>query len=467
MSAPRWKFLSVLLSLVSGGLSMSAPPASAEITLPHFFGDHMVLQQDRPIPVWGSACKGEDVTVTLAGESRTAKAGDDGRWKVVLPSLHKDGELELTVKGSSGSSRVLKDVLLGEVWVCACQSNMEKPIGPHPGQKPCPNWEKEIAQADYPQIRLLEVPPTRAREPATDVDGKWLPCSPQNIVIKRGGGHGYSACAYFFGRQLHQELKVPIGLIAASASGTRCEPWTPRRDASAKEAPVWYNGMIAPLMPMALRGVIWYQGESNIGDGMKYYPKMKELITGWRRAWGQGDFPFYFVQLPDFGCGNDSLARLREAQTATLSLPNTGMAVTIDIGSYPDCHCPNKQDVGKRLALWALAKDYGRTDLVYSGPLYKSMQVEGGKIRLRFDHPGSGLATRDGSSDLTCFEIAGADGAFVKAEARIDGESVLVASPAVPSPTAVRFAWDERAVPNLMNKEGLPASTFRTNPPSE
>jgi sialate O-acetylesterase len=225
--------------------------------------------------------------------------------------------------------------------------------------------------------------------------------------------------------------------------------------------------MIAPLMPMAIRGVIWYQGESNMGDGMKYCRKMKELITGWRKPWGLGDFPFYFVQLPDYGCGADSLARLREAQTATLAVPSTGMAVTIDIGSWPDCHCPNKQEAGRRLALWALAKDYGRTGLVYSGPLYRSMQVDGDKIRIRFDHTGSGLTTRDSSKDLTCFEIAGAHQKFVKAEARIDGPCVLVSSPTVNRPTAVRFAWDEQAVPNLINKEGLPASTFRTDPPSE
>ena len=299
-----------------------------------------------------------------------------------------------------------------------------------------------------------------------DIPCKWLPCSPQTIVIQRGGGHGYSACAYFFGRELARELKVPIGLIAASASGTRCEPWTPQNKPG-QEMPVWYNGMIAPLMPMAMRGVIWYQGESNMGDGMKYFLKMKDLISGWRSAWGLGDFPFYFVQLPNYGCGADNLARLREAQTATLALPNTGMAVTIDIGSWPDCHCPNKQEAGRRLALWALAKDYGRTGLVFSGPLYRSMQVEGDKCRIRFDHTGSGLATRDGSRDLTCFEIAGADRKFVAARAWIDGQSVLVSSPTVMQPAAVRFAWDEQAVPNLVNREGLPASTFRSCTPSE
>ncbi|MEI8373433.1 MAG: sialate O-acetylesterase [Planctomycetota bacterium] len=455
-----------LLILISSGVGLSALPASAELTLPHIFGDNMVLQRDMPIPVWGRAAPGEQVTVSLADETRETKAGSSGQWKVVLPSLNKKGPLELSVKAASGSEKVFKNVLLGEVWVCAGQSNMEKPIGPHPGQRPCINYPKEIAAANYPEIRLMEVPPTHAKQPATDANCRWLPCSPQTIVIKRGGGHGFSACAYFFGRELHRELKVPIGLVAASAGGTRCEPWTPGQGRNGQEA-VLYNGMIAPLMPMAIRGAIWYQGESNNGDGMKYCAKMKTLITGWRNAWGQGDFPFYFVQLPDFPCGPNNLAEMREAQTATLALPNTGMAVTIDIGTFPDCHCTNKQEVGRRLALWALAKDYGRKDLVYSGPLYQSMEVEGDKIRIHFNPTGSGLTTRDGSKELTFFEIAAADGKFVPAKAMIDNDSVLVFSDAVKQPIAARFAWDERAIPNLVNKELLPATTFRTNPPGK
>jgi sialate O-acetylesterase len=433
------------------------------ITMPHFFSDHMVLQRERPLPIWGWAGPGRWVKVTFDQQPYMAVADAQGRWSVTLPPQQAGGPHTINV----ADAITIGDIMIGDVWVCAGQSNIEKPIGPHPGQKPCLNWEKEIAAADYPQIRLLEVPPTPASEPAADVQGKWLPCSPQNIVIKRGGGCGYSACAYFFGRELHKELKVPIGLIAASVSGTRCEPWTPEQDPSCADKPVWYNGMIAPLVPLAIRGAIWYQGESNVGDGMGYAAKMKTLIAGWRQAWGQGDFPFYFVQLPNYRCGGDSLARLREAQTATLGVPNTGMAVTIDIGSYPDCHCPDKQDVGKRLALLALAKTYGRKDLVCSGPVYRSMQVEGDAIRLRFDNSGHGLATRDGAKDVTCFEIAGADQKFVAARARIEGDSVLVFSPAVHQPAAVRFAWDEQAVPNLMNKEGLPVSTFRTNPPPE
>jgi len=201
-----------------------------------------------------------------------------------------------------------------------------------------------------------------------------------------------------------------------------------------------------------------------MGDGAKYFPKMKELITNWRKNWNRADLPFYFVQLPNFKCGGDALAELREAQTATLALPNTGMAATIDIGSYPDCHCPNKQDVGKRLALWALAKNYGRSDVVFSGPIYKSMKIEENKIRLTFDYTGAGLTTTDNAKELTHFEIAGEDNKFVKATAQIENNTVVVSSPEVPKPVKVRFAWDEQAIPNLINKEGLPATTFRTQP---
>ena len=460
----------IALSTMTCRAALSADVGRADsspygITLPKLFSDGMVLQRDMPVPVWGLADPGEKVTVKVAGQEASAVADDKRQWLVKLPAMQAGGPFEMTVSGKN--TLVVKDVLVGEVWICAGQSNMEKPIGPHPGQKPCPNWEQEIAGANFPEMRLLEVPPKGAPKPVTDVSVQWLVCTPANIRIKRGGGHGYSAAAYFFGRELHKELRVPVGLIAASASGTRCEPWTPHGEGvPPNNRPDLFNGIINPLIPFAMRGVIWYQGESNMGDGMKYCDRMKALIAGWRKAWGQGDFPFYFVQLPpaDYGADPLKLPELREAQAATLVLPNTGMAVTIDIGSYPDCHAPNKQDVGKRLALSGLAKVYGRGNLVYSGPLYKSMSVEGGKVRIRFDHIGGGLAARDGNAkELTWFEMAGADRKFVKAGAQIDGETVLVSNDAVAQPAAVRFGWHQQAVPNLMNKEGLPAAPFRTD----
>ena len=222
--------------------------------------------------------------------------------------------------------------------------------------------------------------------------------------------------------------------------------------------------MVNPLVPFAIRGAIWYQGEANISDGAIYHEKMKALISGWRKVWGQGDFPFYFVQLAPYKyrrADPQYLPRIWEAQTATLSVPNTGMAVTVDIGNPKNIHPRNKRDVGKRLALWALSKTYGQKDIVYSGPLYKSMSIEGDKIRIRFDHVGGGLASRD-AKPLNWFEISGKDMKFVKAKAKIDGETLVVSSETVAMPVAVRFAWFQTAKPNLMNKEGLPASPFRT-----
>jgi len=450
----------VLLSLflvVSASLSQ----ALADVTLPKVIGKRMVLQRDRPLPIWGWADPGEDVTVKLDIATATTKSDAQGNWKVVLPAVKADGKAHtMTIKGKNEIK--LEDILIGEVWVCSGQSNMEKPIGPHPGQQPCLDWQKEIAAADYPQIRLLEVPPAHAAKPASDADCKWLPCSPANIVIKRGGGHGYSACAYYFGRELQKALKVPIGLMAASVGGTRCEPWTPSQ-ISGQPGGDLYNGMIAPLTPMAIRGVIWYQGESNVGDGLAYADKMKALIGGWRRAWGY-DFPFYFVQIAPFaGYGPGALPPIWEAQMASLQIPKTGMSVTTDlVQNIGDIHPNNKIDVGNRLALWALAKEYGKKNLVYSGPLFKSMKVDGNKIRLTFAHVGGGLKSRDGKP-LSEFEIAGTDGKFVAAEATIDNDTIIVQAKAVAAPTQVRFGWRNTANPNLVNKEGLPGSPFQTN----
>ena len=454
---PRGMYQAILLALLTFPICSSA---SAEVRLPHLLSDHMVLQRDLPIPIWGWASPSEKVTVHLGKSSESATTGADGHWMVKLPKMGAGGPYQLTVAGAN--TITLTDVLIGEVWVCSGQSNMEKPIGNHPGQMPCLNYEKEIAAADYPQIRLMEIPPAGSNVPVDDVaSAAWLVCTPQNIVVKRGGGHGYSACAYFFGRELHKELKVPIGLIAASVGGRPCEPFTP------PSGDRWL-GMIHPLTPYGIRGAIWYQGESNNPNGMQYFDKMKTLITDWRKAWAQGDFPFLFVQvaLAKYSDDVEVAPRLWEAQAATLSVPNTGMAVTHDISSYPDCHAPNKQEVGRRLALWALAKTYGRSTLVYSGPIYKSMVIAGGsgpaKIRIEFDHVGGGLISRDGKP-LDQFTIAGEDRKFVPAKAEIDGQSVLVSSDAVSKPVAVRFGWRQDVSPNLMNKEGLPAPCFRTD----
>ena len=434
--------------------------ASAEVRLPHILSDNMVLQRDLPIPVWGWAGPNEKVTVRLGKSSISATASADGKWALKLPKMPAGGPYQMTVAGTN--TLTLSNILIGEVWVCSGQSNMAKPIGIHPGQQPCINYEKEIAAADYPQIRLMEAPPENPRTPSDDIAAaQWLVCTPQNVVVKRGDGHGFSACAYFFGRELHKELKVPIGLIAASVGGCACEPFTPPNGDR-------WMGMIHPLTPYGIRGAIWYQGESNLADGLLYHDKMKTLITAWRKAWNQGEFPFLYVQvaLSKYSEDVEMAPRLWEAQTATLDVPNTGMVVTHDISSYPDCHALNKQDVGHRLALWALAKTYGKSNLVYSGPIYKSIAPAPGsgpsKLRIQFNSIGSGLASRNGKP-LDHFTIAGEDKKFVEAKAEIDGKSVLVWSDAVPKPVAVRFGWRQDADPNLMNKEGLPASSFRSD----
>ncbi len=447
-------------------LSLSCAPLQAAVKLAGVFGDNMVLQRDMPVPVWGWADKVEEVTVSIADQTHTAKAGEDGRWKVTLDKLKVGEPLEMTVKGSSGEETKFSNILVGEVWVCSGQSNMEMGIGA------CNRANEEIAAADYPNLRLFTVPKTKAAEPAAELKSKWLPCTPKSVSADGWGG--FSAAAYFFGRQLHKELGVPIGLIHTSWGGTPAEFWTSRKaledDPALKplaqgESSCLYNGMIAPLIPFAIRGAIWYQGESNVSRAYQYRTLFPAMIRDWRTAWGQGDFPFGFVQIAPFRYDNTDpacWAELCEAQTMTLrSVPNTGMAVTVDIGDIKDIHPKNKQEVGRRLALWALAKVYGK-DIVYSGPLYKSMAVEGDKIRLQFDHVGGGLVSRDGKP-LSDFTIAGADRKFVPATAEIDGDSVVVSNPAVAAPVAVRFAWRDTAEPNLSNKAGLPTGPFRTD----
>lgn len=508
-------------------LYVAVLPVSADVKLPHIIGSHMVLQREMPVPIWGWADPSEQVTVILAANRVTTAADHKGNWMVKLPALEAPGPHKMTV--TANNTIELTDILVGEVWLCSGQSNMEM------GINLVNNAKQEVADADYQQIRLFDVPKRPSGQTEPDVDAEWHICNPGNVLL--GSSGGFSAVAYFFGREIHQELNVPVGLIDASWGGSYIEPWTPTegfalvpelayitekiektnsdyrsvfegaldrfeawiqkaRKSLADEDRIppglpdyphhpftknephdypWqptglYNGMIHPLIPFAIRGAIWYQGESNLLDGMPYHEKMKALIGGWRKLWGQGDFPFYFVQLAPFRYENwptpdvtpTSLPEIWQAQLKSLSIPNTGMAVTTDITELDDIHPHNKQDVGKRLALWALAKTYGRTDLVYSGPLYRSMSIQGATVRIDFDHVGTGLASSDDKA-LSWFEIAGPDEKFVKAEARISGTAVLVWSDEVVEPLAVRFAWHQEAAPNLINKEGLPASPFRTD----
>jgi len=420
--------------------------------LPNAIGSQMVLQRDRPLPIWGWAAADEEVTVKLDEATATAKADALGNWKVVLPAVKADGKAHrMTVSGKNKIE--LEDILIGDVWLGSGQSNMEM------GIKMCDKAKEEIPAANHPRIRLLLVPKVQIGQPAKNVNGKWVTCTPATVTA--GGWGGFSAALYYFGRNLHKELDVPVGLIESAWGGSAIEPWT----VAGGKGGGMYNGMIAPIKPLAIRGAIWYQGETNAfqKNRLAYYGKTKALIEGWRQVWGY-DFPFYFVQIAPFaGYPNGELPALWEAQVASLKIPRTGMAVTTDlVHNIGDIHPINKIDVGNRLALWALAKEYGKKDLVYSGPLFKSMKAEGGKIRLSFAHVGGGLKSRDGKP-LTEFQIAGADGKFVSSQATIDGDTVLVEAKEVSAPTEVRFGWHHKTNPNLVNKEGLPASPFQTN----
>jgi len=524
MSCPRRTrtvSLGVRWILAAVALAAAAPRASADVTLPRLFGDHLVLQRDTPLPVWGWAEPGERVTVSLAGAEASVIAREDSRWSVELPAMEAGGPHRLVVKARN--ELVVDDLLVGEVWLCSGQSNMEMGLGV------VENGEAEVAAADFPQIRLFELPQVCAGEPRDDVPASWRVCAPD--TVGEGNWGGFTAVGYFFGRALHRELGVPIGLIDSSWGGTRIEPWTPpcgfasvpslyryveqieRKNRGYREelprrleeierwieatrsslesgerlpqSPWWprhplesqseptgiYNGMIHPLIPFAIRGAIWYQGESNVHthDRMSYLDKMQALVGGWRELWGHGDFPFYYVQIAPFnydwhapGIDPEEVPRLWEAQTAALAIPNTGMVVTTDIANLRDIHPWKKREVGERLARWALAQTYGFEGVACCGPLYRSATVEGGKMRITFDHAEGGLRSRDGEP-LSWFQIAGEDRQFHVAKAEIDGSAVIVRSEEVAAPIAVRFGFHMLAEPNLESSAGLPASPFRTD----
>lgn len=481
------KMKSILLVVLV--FTAAASRANPTLKLPFVFSDHMVLQREIPVNVWGHAAPGATVEVAFGSQRKTAVAGPEGKWTLQLEPLSASSlPRELTIR-SGDETIAIKDVLVGEVWICSGQSNMEKPIGEQRGQKPTVNAELEIAEANYPGIRLLQIP--KSSDPEKINRSRWTVCSPTSVNEVK-----FSAVGYFFARKIHKDVDVPVGMIHSSWGGTRIEPWTPTeafdefeplkqygeqarrrgpttRNANTAPAGLW-NAMIQPVVPFTLRGALWYQGESNVfaRDRMLYLQKMCALVNGWRTAWDLGDFPFYYVQLapyiystrPRENMNEHELPALWEAQLQALqAIPNSGMVVTTDlVDDVKDIHPVQKREIGERLALWALADTYKRAGVVKSGPLFQSAEFKGGKAILQFSEIGSGLASRD-AKPLTHFTIAGEDQKFVKATATIDGEKVIVAAEAVSDPKAVRFAWDELAMPNLVNKEGLPASPFRTD----
>jgi len=457
----------------------------AEVKLPSVLTSNMVLQRDHAITIWGWAVKGEKVIVTFNKLVKKTKPDAAGQWKVVFPAMQAGGgPLQLKVQGKN--TITLDNILIGDVWICSGQSNMEMALNR------VNNAEQEIAKADYPSIRLLHFPKNFQKEPASDVaKASWTACSPQSIPK-------FSAVGYFFGRYLNKELNVPIGLINTSWGGTNAEAWTSmdylvkipkyqnfpaeladklKKTDSLSMARMkgpndyhssLFNGMINPLLNLAVKGAIWYQGESNAAEGMLYRTLFPNMIDCWRDKWHQPDMPFLYVQLANYTDelsepGKSNWANLREAQLMTLNHPNTGMAVIIDIGEAKDIHPKNKQDVGYRLALNALKLVYGK-DIVYCGPIYKSMEIEGDKIALSFNQIGKGLMAKEKYGYLKTFAIAGENKKFYWAKAEIKGDKVIVYSEMVAKPIAVRYAWaDNPGEVNLYNKEGLPASPFRTD----
>ncbi len=450
----------------------------AELTLPSVFSDHMVLQREQAVPVWGTADPGATVTVKFAGQTKTVTAGTDGKWRVDLSSLEASSESQVLTVSDGTDKASFQDVLVGEVWLCSGQSNMQMPLIGETWHQPCENAPTEISSANYPQIRLFNTPRVASAVPEETTDGKWKICTPETIKT-------FSAVAYYFGRKLHRDLNVPVGLLLSAWAGTHIEPWTPpcgfesvdtlqnfyqkSQNLSAlpkidQKAPSsLYNGMLHAHIPFAIRGAIWYQGESNRYDGMLYVDKTRALLNGWRTLWGY-EIPFYFVQIAPFQYGNDDPSILPvfwEAQAEIVkTIPKTGMTVITDCSETNNLHPTDKKDPGIRLALLAEANTYGM-DVISTGPVFQSLEIKKDKLIVTFSSA-KGLATRNGKAP-DWFEIAGKDGVFKPATAEIDGTSIILSSPNVANPVAVRFAWNKLAEPNLMNSAGLPASAFRAS----
>ncbi len=490
-----------------GGLIL-ASTASAEVKLPAIFSDHMVLQQKARVPVWGWADPGEEVSVKIDDQTKSTKADAQGKWKVAFENLNVGGQHSFTVTGKN--TVTVNDVLVGEVWLGSGQSNMALPVAS------ANNYEQEKAAANFPEIRMFTVTSAAAKTAQEDCKGAWAVCTPETVGR-------FSAAAYFFGREIHQALKVPVGLIHSSVGGTPIESWidaeaqhavpelkdffktTEKVEASFNEAAAlakyekevakWqeevkqakadkqplprkpqnpvelrarkgntgglFNGKIAPLIPYAIRGALWYQGEANSAPGKaSYYQyQLPLLIKDWRARWGY-DFPFAWVQLPNFAGPGRDWPIVREAMLKTLSVPHTGMAITIDIGEEKNIHPKNKQEVGRRLSLWALGTVYGQSGST-SGPLPAAHMVQGNSMVLMFSHADGGLKAKGG--DLKGFEITGEDRQWKRAEARIDGDRVVISSAEVKNPVAARYAWENYTECNLYNGAGIPASPFRTD----
>jgi sialate O-acetylesterase len=442
--------------------------ASAKVFLPAVYSNHMVLQQNSTIKIWGWSEVGEKITIRTSWDTVTATAEGDAyaKWQTTMHTPAAGGTYTITVKGTYNTI-VIEDVLIGEVWLASGQSNME--MNTYWGMP----YEEEVKKATHNQIRFFHIGRSSSPFPQEDVRAQWVVCSPEAMKA-------FSAVAYFFGKKMNEEKKVPVGLIAASWGGTPAEVWTPAdavlndsilKAAASKltETKWWpvlpgynYNAMIAPLTNFTIAGAIWYQGESNTKASQTYQRLFTTMVTEWRKKWNS-DFPFYYVQIAPYTYETTNIAALlREAQTQCLSLKKTGMVVTSDlVDNIKDIHPKLKKEVGERLANWALAETYGVAGIKYKSPLYKSMQLAKDKIRISFYDADGGLLIK--GKTATDFYIAGADKNFVPAQVKIDGSTIVVWAKEIKDPVAVRFGFSNTAMPNLFSKEGLPVNLFRTD----
>lgn len=503
-------FFLVSLATIEWFVSISSLQAAVQLNA--LFSENAVLQQGMPIPVWGMGKEGEAVHVSLAGQNADTVV-KEGRWVVKIPAQKAGGPYALAVKGEN--ELTVQNVWVGEVWICSGQSNMERQLGPRSGQQLLVNWEAEAASASMPLLRHFALDRKPSDTPLAETKGKWEVCTPQSVV-------NFTAVGYYFGRDLVKHLNVAVGLIHTSWGGTPAEAWTrhealeesmpeilqtqktavetyaaeilkyqaaepqlqvdwqkavdeaklaglpepkkptaPRDPSTTPNRPsCLFNGMVSPIIPYAVRGVIWYQGEANVGRPLPYRKLFPLMISDWRKQWGEGEFPFLFVQLaPHRGTG----PAIRESQLLTWkNTPQTAMVVTTDVGDANDIHPNRKEPVGQRLALAARAVAYGEK-LEYSGPCFESAAFADGHATLSFSHAESGLMAQEKDALLTGFEIAGADQVFHPATAVIEDKTVVASSPLVATPVAMRYGWANTPVVNLANLEGLPASPFRTD----
>lgn len=504
------------VALICGLLLSWSASAQDEIQISSIFSDNMVLQREMKVPVWGTGVSGETVTVNFNGQNKSSQIGNNGNWKIELDPMEASASpLEMVIKVGE-NSKTIKNILIGEVWLCSGQSNMEWAM--HWGV--VDNKKEEMANANFPNIRMINSRTRASGTPWSTTKATWQVCTPKSA--------GYFSCiGFFFGRDLHKTLDVPIGLIGANVGGTRIEPWTPavgfelipelkgidkkvkgwnkeyaadtrkrlseikewvKRAETSKDImgsnipqfPVHplnaitdtktkptalYNAMLAPYVKYGIRGALWYQGESNLGDGSKYHKKMEALVAGWRKVWGQGDFPFYFCQIAPFKYGGkdkEQICSIWESQyKATETIKNCEMASTADIGNVNDIHPSNKQDVAKRLTLIALANTYKKTGVNWKNPAYSEKKLKGNELVIFFKNVADGLKSKDGKA-VREFTIAGEDGIYHPADVKLHKRTIAISSPKVKSPKSVKYAWRNGAEPNLVNSAGLPVLPFKS-----